>query len=106
MSQTDDLSDQFFSDILDVADRLQLDALDLLGVMSAESNVKANAHNADSDASGLIQFLPSTLRNLGWTGTTQQFRQLSADDQLPYVENYFQPYAHFGLNSAARVYQV
>ncbi len=106
MSLTDDLPDQFFSDMLDIAGRLQLEALDLLGVMMAESSVKANAHNAGSDASGLIQFLPSTLQHLGWTGSTQAFRQLSADDQLPYVERYFQPYTHYNLNSAARVYQV
>ena len=106
MSLTDDLSDRFFSGILDVAGRLQLDALDLLGVMMAESNVKASAHNANSDASGLIQFLPSTLRKLGWTGSMQQFRRLTAEDQLPYVERYFQPFAHLNLNTAARVYQV
>lgn len=106
MSLTDDLSDQFFSDILDISDRLRLDALDMLGVMMAESNVKASAQNANSNASGLIQFLPSTLQHVGWTGTPQAFRQLTADDQLPYVETYFRPYAHFNLNSAARVYQV
>ena len=106
MSLTDDLSDRFFADILDVADRLQLNALDLLGVMMAESNVKANAHNASSNASGLIQFLPSTLQRVGWTDTPEEFRQLSADDQLPYVQSYFQPYVHFNLDTAARVYQV
>ncbi len=106
MSLTDDLSDPFFSDTLDISDRLQLAALDLLSVMMAESNVKASAHNAHSNASGLIQFLPSTLRGLGWTGTPEQFRRLSADDQLPYVERYFRPYVHFNLGSAARVYQV
>ena len=106
MSLTDDLSDEFFTEILDMGDRLRLDALDLLGVMMAESNVKASAQNANSNASGLIQFLPSTLRSVGWTGTPQEFRRLSAAEQLPYVETYFRPYAHFNLNSAARVYQV
>ncbi|HLJ56485.1 MAG TPA: peptidoglycan-binding domain-containing protein [Chthonomonadaceae bacterium] len=106
MSLTDDLSDQFFADIIDMSGRLQLDPTDMLSVMMAESNVKANAHNANSDASGLIQFLPSTLQHLGWTGTTAQFRLLDADDQLPYVERYFKPYVHFVLDSAARVYQV
>ena len=106
MALTDDLSDQFFDDIIDLASRLQLDARDLLGVMMAESSVKANAQNASSNASGLIQFLPSTLQRVGWTGTPQDFRRLSADEQLPYVERYFEPYVHFGLDSAARVYQV
>jgi len=106
MSLTDDLSDQFFDDLVDVCSRLQIEPLDMLGVMMAESSVKASAQNANSNASGLIQFLPSTLQRLGWTGTPQDFRRLSADDQLPFVERYFQPFAHFGLNSIARVYQV
>ena len=106
MSFTDDLSDRFFIDIIAGCDRLQIDPLDLLAVMMAESNVKASAQNANSNASGLIQFLPSTLRGIGWSGTPQKFRRLSADDQLPCVERYFQPFAHFGLNTLARVYQV
>ena len=106
MSTTGDLSDQFFQDIIAVCGRLRMDAMDLLGVMMAESNVRADAQNPRSNASGLIQFLPKTLVGLGWTGTPESFRRLTADDQLPYVEAYFQPYAHFVLDSAARVYQV
>jgi hypothetical protein len=106
MPLTSDLSDQFFEDLVDMCGRLQCDPLDLLGVMMAESAVKAAARNPSSDASGLIQFLPSTLAHLGWTGTTAAFRQLSADQQLRYVEAYFQPYVHYNLDTAARVYQV
>jgi hypothetical protein len=106
MSLTDDLSDEFFDDTINLCDRLGIDPMDLLGVMMAESNVKANAKNPTSNASGLIQFLPSTLTHLGWTGTPEEFRKLTATRQLPYVEAYFQPYVHFGLTSAARVYQV
>ena len=106
MSLTDDLSDAFFQGLLDMTDRLQINPTDMLGVMMAESNVKANAQNASSDASGLIQFLPSTLKHLGWTGAPKSFRQLSAAQQVPYVEAHFQPYAPQGLGSAARVYQV
>jgi len=104
MGLTDDLSDQFFTDILDVCRRIQCDPLDLLGVMMNEIGVKANARNPTSNASGLIQFLPSTLAGLGYPDTPDDFRQLNADEQLPYVEAFFQPYVHFGLNSAARVY--
>ena len=75
MSLTDDLTDAFFDDIIDLCGRLRIDAMDLLGVMMAESNVKANAKNPTSNASGLIQFLPSTLAHLGWTGTPESFRQ-------------------------------
>src|SRR5689334_15905034 len=103
MPLTDDLSDQFFDNIIDVCDRLQIEPIDMLGVMMAESNVKASAQNTHSNASGLIQFLPSTLQRLGWTATPQDFRRLSAEDQLPFVERYFQPFAHLGLNNIARV---
>jgi hypothetical protein len=103
---TDDLSDQFFEDIIDLCARLQCDPLDMLSVMMAESAVKAAARNPISNASGLIQFLPSTLTHLGWTRTPEEFRRLNADQQLRYVEAYFQPYVHYGLDSAARVYQV
>src|SRR5437763_1050762 len=106
LSLTDDLSDGLFQDLLDVCERLSIDPVDLLGVMMAESNVRANAKNAVSNASGLIQFLPSTLTHVGWTGTPQAFRQLSAAKQLPFVEKHFKPYAKFGLSTAARVYQV
>jgi len=106
MSLTDDLSDAFFDAAINLCGRLNIDPMDLLGVMMAESNVRAAAKNPSSNASGLIQFLPSTLAHLGWTGTPEDFRKLTAEQQLPYVEAYFQPYVHFGLNSAARVYQV
>jgi hypothetical protein len=106
MSLTDDLSGAFFDELIDLCGRLSIDPMDLLGVMMAESNVRASAKNPISNASGLIQFLPATLENLGWAGTPEEFRKLDADKQLPYVEAYFQPYVHFGLNSAARVYQV
>jgi hypothetical protein len=105
LSLTSDLSDLFFTDLLALCGRLGIDALDLMGVIMAESGAKASARNPVSDASGLIQFLPSTLAHLGWTDTPEAFRQLSAAEQLPYVEAHFQPYVHFGLKSAARVYQ-
>lgn len=104
MGLTDDLSDQFFADVIDTCGRIQCDPIDLLGTMMNESGVKANARNAASNASGLIQFLPSTLVGLGYKGTPDAFRKLSADAQLPYVEKFFQPYVHFGLNTTARVY--
>src|SRR5438874_1811532 len=104
MGLTDDLSDQFFADIVEICGRIQCDPLDMLGTMMNESGVRERARNATSNASGLIQFLPSTLAGLGYTGTPDTFRRLSADAQLPYVEQFFQPYVHYGLNTTARVY--
>ena len=103
---TSDLSDGFFDGLKDICSRLGCDPVDLLSVMMSESGVKATAHNPNGDASGLIQFMPDTLKRLGWTAGDAAFRQLSAEDQLPYVEKYFTPYIAQGLTSAARIYQV
>lgn len=93
MSRTTDLSDAFFTIGAAAADRLECKWLDLLAVMNFESaGVYAVACNASSNASGLIQFMPSTLRRLGWDKAPQEFRRLSALAQLPYVEEYLRSY--------------
>lgn len=46
---------------------------------------------AGSGATGLIQFMPATARGLGTTDL--QLANMSAVDQLDYVEKYFRPYA-------------
>src|SRR5262249_17918369 len=53
----------------------------------------------------LIQFMPATLLRLGWTHGHEAFRQLTAEEQLPFVERYYRPYVRQGLNSTARLYQ-
>lgn len=46
---------------------------------------------AGSGATGLIQFMPSTARDLGTT--IENLELLSAESQLSYVEHYFRRYA-------------
>lgn len=89
---TADLSPDFFDGIKDVADKLEANVRHLLGVMMSESGVMAKAHNPNGDASGLIQFMPQTLLNLGWRDGHAAFRALHATEQLPYVQAYFEPY--------------
>jgi len=74
--------------------------------MQSESGVSASAHNPNGDASGLIQFMPATLTGLGFNDGDAAFRNLSAQDQLPWVQKYFAPHVSQGLGSAARLYQV
>jgi hypothetical protein len=102
---TADLSDGFFDAVRSASQTLGNEPVDLLGVMMNESGVKATAHNPNGDAGGLIQFMPQTLVNLGWTDGHDAFRRLSAEEQMPFVERYFQPYASKGLSPAARLYQ-
>ena len=100
---TKDLSDKFFEDLRGIAERLQTDGLVLLSVMMSEAGVSAQAHNPNGDASGLIQFMPATLARLGWTKSHAEFRKLTADAQLPYVEKYFAPHAG-SLQTVAQCY--
>ena len=99
------LSAQFISGLCELSARIGCDRLDLLAVMMKESSLRADAYNPSSNASGLIQFLPSTLANLGWTGTPEEFREIGAEDQLPWIEAFLLPSSKFGLDSAGKLYQ-
>lgn len=80
---------------------------DLLAVMYYESGLDPAAHNKNGDASGLIQFMPSTLNAMGFAGKDSDFRQLDADKQLDYVNQYVASKAKFnggGFRSAAQYY--
>lgn len=63
----------------------------LFAVMQNESGMDPRAVNPNGGATGLIQFMPATARGLGTT--TAQLREMSAMQQLDYVERYYAPYA-------------
>lgn len=65
-----------------------IDPRDIVKVMCNESNCLPQAHNPGG-AVGLIQFVPQTLHDMGWTTGTDAFAELSTLEQLPYVERYF-----------------
>ena len=106
MTVTEDVGDDFFPRLREVALGLAADARDMLAVMYSESGCRADAHNDSPktlpparryNASGLIQFMPTTLERLGWTAGHTVFRRLSATDQLSFVRRYYRPYrGHLG----------
>lgn len=57
---------------------------------SGESFSASVRNMAGSGATGLIQFMPATAKQLGIT--TEALALMSAEDQLNYVYKYFQPY--------------
>lgn len=69
-----------------IATALGVDAKDLLTVMKFESNVNPSIVNSIG-ATGLIQFMPATARNLGTT--TTELRKMSAVEQLDYVYKFY-----------------
>ena len=72
----------------------------LAAVMQFESGLNTKAVNPLSGATGLIQFMPSTARNLGTT--TAALKNMSFIQQLEYVVKYFGEKA--GLRSLEDTY--
>ena len=62
----------------------------LMAVMAFESGFNPRAENSDSNALGLIQFLPSTADSLGTS--TNSLRTMSSINQLDLVKNYLNSY--------------
>ncbi len=72
--------------INEIAQRINCNPNDLKALMYSESGCRPNAVNRNGGATGIIQFMPATARSLGTT--TQQLRNMSIEQQLPYVERY------------------
>ena len=103
---TSDLPANFFPKLVAMCKRLDCKPIDLLKVMASESGVRADARNPHGNATGLIQFMPATLKALRYQGSYLEFRHLTATQQLAYVEAYFTPWAKTGKPwNAARLYQ-
>lgn len=82
---------EFTQRVREMATRLGVRPEWILAVMKNESGMDPRARNANGGATGLIQFMPSTARSLGTT--TDALRNMSAMQQLNYVERFFQPFA-------------
>lgn len=82
-----ELNEAFMTEIKAVANRLNMNVIDLLLIMQFESNLNPKAQNPTSNATGLIQFMPSTAISLGTT--VGAIYNMTSLQQLPYVEKYF-----------------
>ncbi|MEO5665632.1 MAG: transglycosylase SLT domain-containing protein [Nocardioides sp.] len=92
---------EFLRGVEGVAQRLGTKPEYLLTAMSYESGFNPRADNPRSTAFGLIQFMRDTRADLGVT--QEQLSRMTAAEQLPYVEKYFE--RHRGqLNSLESVY--
>ena len=77
----------FMDGLRDIASNLGVNADDMLRVMTKESGLNPAAVNKYSNATGLIQFMPSTARGLGTT--VEELRNMSGVEQLKYIEMYY-----------------
>lgn len=81
-----ELGEDFLKKVKEVAKRLNCNYKDLIGLMNSESSLNPKARNKKSKATGLIQFMPSTARELGTS--VDELMKMSAIEQLDYVEKY------------------
>ena len=88
----------FMDGLKKVASNLGVNADDMLKVMTKESGLNPAAVNRHSNATGLIQFMPSTARGLGTT--VEELRNMSGVEQLKYIELY---YKRLGIKSGMDV---
>jgi hypothetical protein len=83
----------FRAKVRDIAKRQNLNPDWYMAVMGFETGYTfspTEKNKAGSGATGLIQFIPSTAQRLGTS--TQALSNMTAVQQLDYVEKYFQPY--------------
>jgi hypothetical protein len=88
------LSDAFFVGVKAMARRLaglgaSARAVDYLAVWLSESGLQPDAGVPGWPAVGLHQILRTQLRDVGWTGSGDDYKALSAEEQLPFIERWY-----------------
>jgi len=82
------LSSEAKEKIKDVAAKINCDPDDLIAVMKAESGCKTTAVNPNGGATGLIQFMPSTAKDLGTT--CEDIKKMSDVEQVALAGKYLE----------------
>lgn len=81
----------FIAKLQSISNKLGVDAEWLMIVMMHESNLDPQARNNGTQATGLIQFIPSTAKGLGTS--VGSLYNMSSVEQLNYVYLYLKPKA-------------
>ena len=82
------LSNEFYEKLISISKEIECDPNDLMAVINLETagTFRASAKNPNSNATGLIQFMPSTAKGLGTT--VEKLAKMSEVEQLDYVKIY------------------
>jgi hypothetical protein len=81
-------TEEFLLKLTDISKKLKIEPDWLMVVMYAESKINPSAVNPITNATGLIQFMPSTAK---WLGTTTDLlKRMSNLEQLDFVLLYYQ----------------
>lgn len=90
---------EFMIDVYEMCKRLNLDFKHISCIMHLESKMQTIAVNPFTRATGLIQFMPATAKELGVD--TYTLSKMTYSDQLFWVEKYFKKYAEKTLRRAS-----
>jgi Transglycosylase SLT domain len=80
------LGTNFYPKLVKISSELGINPEDVLAIMVSESGINPSAREHHTNATGLMQFMPNTLRGLGYTGDPNDFGKLTGEDQLDYVK--------------------
>ena len=81
------LGKEFLKEVKKAAKEINCNYKDLLALLNSESSLNPKAINNRTKAAGLLQFMPSTAKDLGTS--TEEILNMSATEQLVYVVKYF-----------------
>lgn len=88
----------FLAKVQTISDSLGINPDWLMQIMYKESGISSTIQNPDTNATGLIQFMPSTAEGLGTT--VEELAAMSNVEQLDYVYAYLnkvkESYGNFG----------
>jgi RHS repeat-associated protein len=81
------VSAEFRSKVVQIAKELGANPNHLMAIMAFESGLSPSIQNIHTNATGLIQFMPSTAKGLGTT--VEDLKKMTGEQQLEYVKAYF-----------------
>lgn len=102
------LGANFYPKLVQISFELGMKPEDLIAVMISESGMNPGAVEKKFKGSGLVGFMPQTLKNLGFQGTWEDFIKLSGEEQLDYLKKMVKSFQGFNggrpFTSAAQYY--
>lgn len=102
------LGANFYPKLVQVASEVGMRPEDLIAVMVSESGMDPGAVEKKFKGSGLVGFMPDTLKGLGFKGSWEDFSKLSGEEQLDWLKKLVNGYKSGNggqpFNSAAQYY--
>lgn len=87
------LGANFYPKLVQISSEVGMKPEDLLAVMVSESGLNNTAYESKYKGAGLVGFMPSTLKGMGFKGNYKDFADLSGEQQLDWLKKLVQGYS-------------